>query len=70
MARSQNNRRYWRNRAERMRKLAKAMGGTNVAQLLLDLVKECELRAEQAAPPDSLDTKRANVARTLIGERV
>ena len=67
---SQNNRRYWRDRAERMRKLAKPMGGSNVAQLLLDLANEYELRAEQAAPPSRLHSNRANVAGTLIGERV
>ena len=71
MYRSQDNSRHWRDRAEKMRRLAEGMGHPYVAQLLFDLVGDYEKRAKQAVThrpihSSASDANRANLARNFF----
>ena len=71
MYRSQDNSRHWRDRAQKMRRLAETMGYPHIARLLFDLVNDYEKRAEQAARHGAInssvsDANRANLARTFF----
>jgi hypothetical protein len=66
MYRPQNNSRHWRDRAEKMRRLAETMGHPHVARLMLDLANDYETRAGQATRASA----KADHPRTPIGDNV
>ena len=65
MVRFPNDSRYWRDRAEKMRRLAESMGHPRVARLMLDLVDDYETRAGQAAQRSAKSLDRAHMGKHI-----